>query len=201
MNRRKDQGLSVDGEREVGVVTGSLRGLGRSTLFVAVKMHDFMIGFEVPEDWQSHFDRKTGLVHTFDDDLMAKADDAEESDCSDNNFDTNGDWGEEEKALAREITSDLKSKQFVPLPTMFEFHEYRLMEEFVDEIEEGDKQDPLRYAIRGRGAFRRFKDTAHRLGVIDDWYAYREKAVVRLITRWVHDHDILIDDEPTTGAD
>ncbi len=166
-----------------------------------VKMHDLIFEFDGPEDWQVYFDRETGTIHSFDEDLMARAEDAEGSDQEDNEFETDHDWDEESKGLARLVARDWESKRFVPLPTKFDWHEYRRMEEFIDEMERGDKQDQLNYAIRGKGAFRRFKDAAHRLHVIDEWYAYREKSLVRFLAGWAKDHGITITDEPTTGAD
>ena len=55
-------------------------------------------------------------------------------------------------------------------------------------------------AIGGKGAFRRFKDAVHRLQVIDEWDAFREKALVRLLTRWAQDYGIAITDDPKVGA-
>ena len=45
-------------------------------------------------------------------------------------------------------------------------------------------QNDLEYAIHGKGAFRRFKDTAARLGVLDGWYRYLEAAYRREARRW-----------------
>jgi hypothetical protein len=168
---------------------------------VAMTMRDLIFGFEVPETWRAYLDQETGMVYNFDEDLMAKANDAEKSDRDDNDFETDHDWDEEAKVLARLIVSDFESKRFVALPTPFDFHEYRRMEEFIDQLAEGEIRRQLAYSIRGRSAFRRFKDAAHRLDVIDDWYAYREKALTRLISRWARLHDVLIADAPPEGGD
>ncbi|MGN1185079.1 MAG: hypothetical protein ACI4R7_07590 [Oliverpabstia sp.] len=44
------------------------------------------------------------------------------------------------------------------------------MEDFIyDEIPAGGVRDQFESAIRGRGAFRRFRNLAERMGVIDEW--------------------------------
>lgn len=44
---------------------------------------------------------------------------------------------------------------------------YRHMEEFIGSVADADAADQLGRAIRGKGAFRYFKDTLHRLGLQD----------------------------------
>ena len=45
-----------------------------------------------------------------------------------------------------------------PLPRQYDMNEYRMMEEFIYDLPAGRAQDALDVAIRGKGAFRRFKD-------------------------------------------
>lgn len=52
----------------------------------------------------------------------------------------------------------------------------------------------------GRGAFRRFKDAAHRLGVIDAWYAYRDNVARKLMLDWARVHGIPVDESPGRSA-
>ena len=39
-------------------------------------------------------------------------------------------------------------------------------------------------AIKGKGAFRYFKDTASRLGLLDEWYRYRANAMKEFVVDW-----------------
>ena len=48
----------------------------------------------------------------------------------------------------------------------------------------------LAHAIQGRGAFRRFKDTAFDLGIDQQWYAYQADAYKRIAARWCEENDI-----------
>lgn len=45
-------------------------------------------------------------------------------------------------------------------------------------------------AIDGKGDFRRFKDTAHHLGVIEQWYAFHDKAVIDFMQSRLEENDI-----------
>jgi hypothetical protein len=48
----------------------------------------------------------------------------------------------------------------------------------------------LRQAIRGKGAFRYFKDTVHRLNLLDAWYAYRDKTMKEFVIAWAEEHQV-----------
>ena len=65
------------------------------------------------------------------------------------------------------------SDDFIAVPDRFDFHEYRHMERFSLAQPDDRVRERLLDAIRGKGAFRHFKDTAHRLGVRDAWFEYR----------------------------
>jgi hypothetical protein len=51
-------------------------------------------------------------------------------------------------------------------------------------------------ALRGAGAFRRFKDTMHALGVASAWYAYRDSAYAEVARAWCESNDIEHDSSP-----
>ncbi len=70
--------------------------------------------------------------------------------------------GMDNEGLADEIEEN--PERYLRLPTKFEIHEYHIMEEFIWTLK-GEKADKLECAIRGRGAFRRFKDMVNRIGI------------------------------------
>ncbi|MDP7296790.1 MAG: UPF0158 family protein [Gammaproteobacteria bacterium] len=84
------------------------------------------------------------------------------------------DWQKEILPKVREV---LESGDYVPLPDKFEIHEYSIMEQFCLSIEDDDLQEKLLGAIRGRGAFHRFKDIIHQKEIENDWYRYRDNAL------------------------
>ena len=93
------------------------------------------------------------------------------------------DWQKPEAEIARTIAAD-SGERFVPAPTKFDFHEYRHMERFIDTVENPAVADQLWRAIKGKGAFRHFQDTANRLGLLERWWHYRKEAMKKFVIAW-----------------
>lgn len=108
---------------------------------------------------------KTGEVVFIEDEYLRKAEEEEPDD-------RNGLIGEEME-LAYDIIEN--EDNYHSLPTSFDINEYRMMENFCFTVANKEKRNILLRAIKGKGAFRRFKDTAMDLGVIEDWYTYRDE--------------------------
>lgn len=89
---------------------------------------------------------------------------------------------EEELELAYDIIDN--DNHYLELPSEYEIHEYRMMEDFCYTIENEKEQDTLLRAISGKGAFRRFKDTIGYLGVDRDWYDYRYERYKQIAIRF-----------------
>lgn len=58
---------------------------------------------------------------------------------------------------------------------------------------DGDVRYRLERAINGRGAFRMFKDTADDLGLLDEWYRFKERDELERAIRWCNDNDVPYD--------
>lgn len=95
--------------------------------------------------------------------------------------------GLDNEGLEDEI--DENPGRYLRLPTKFEIHEYHIMEEFIWSLN-GEKADKLEYAIKGRGAFRRFKDGINRMGISQQWYDFQEKYYRKLAIEWCRDHGL-----------
>ena len=78
----------------------------------------------------------------------------------------------------------LKTDHYLELPPRFDIHEYRIMERFCLSVEDDDIREELWDAIRGRGAFRRFKDRMHIYGMTEAWYRYRDAALRQKAIDW-----------------
>lgn len=83
----------------------------------------------------------------------------------------------------------LDAHGFYHLPTQYEIRDYDIMEEFTDTLS-GAAQEKLASALRGRGAFRRFKDTVHHLGIAEQWYAFQDEAYRRKAVEWCEENEI-----------
>ena len=98
--------------------------------------------------------------------------------------------GEDAPDLIEEIEGSLD--EYIILPGQYEIDEYSMMEEFIDSLPEGYKQDKLYDAISGRGAFRRFKDEVYELGLEQKWYKYRDSEYEKLVIEWCEKNSLEI---------
>lgn len=63
----------------------------------------------------------------------------------------------------------------IMLPNKFDIHEYRMIEEFIETIEDNLIHNQLLISKNGKGAFRKFKDTCINFNIIEDWYSLKLK--------------------------
>ena len=97
------------------------------------------------------------------------------------------DWQHDAIHIARDI---VETDHYLSLPDRFEIHEYHIMERFCLSVEDDDLRDDLCDAIRGRGAFRRFKDRMQAYGMAEAWYRYRDAALREIAMAWCEAHGI-----------
>ena len=115
------------------------------------KLSELILALDIPtEEFRTYFDRKTGTLVSIEDMMLSSLEDGEEEDP-----DGLADWQKEEYETAREIVAD-DGNRFIPPPDNYEFHEYRVMEEFIRSVDDEEIANQLWRAIDGRGAFRYF---------------------------------------------
>ena len=85
-------------------------------------------------------------------------------------------------------------EDYIPLPGQRDINEYRIMEEFISELPNAGNQNILDREIRGKGAFHRFKRKLHDLGLMQEWYRYREEAFERIAIKWCERYKIGIEE-------
>lgn len=116
------------------------------------------------QDSEYFLDRETGLIEWVSDMAMTEAE-------------------------QQEIYDRLDKHGFYRLPTQYEIRDYDIMEEFVGTLSGAD-YERLANAIRGRGAFRRFKDAVNRMGIAREWYAFQNEAYKQKAVEWCEENDI-----------
>jgi len=79
---------------------------------------------------------------------------------------------------------------WIAAPSQRDLGEYDIMVEFAESVTEPRANELLCVALEGRGAFRRFKDTLHRVGLAEEWYAFKRKAYMEIAKRWCDDNGI-----------
>lgn len=100
------------------------------------------------------------------------------------------DFPEWQRDVIRIAIDILETDDYLPLPTKFDIHEYSIMERFCRSIEDDDICEELCNAIRGRGAFSRFKDRIHEYGIADAWYKYLDGALREIAIAWCEENGI-----------
>ena len=63
---------------------------------------------------------------------------------------------------------------WVKVPDRYAQNEYGMMEDFIYSLENETAREWLSNAIRGRGAFRRFRGACERFHILDDWYDFTD---------------------------
>ncbi len=105
---------------------------------------------------------------------------------------------EKKKEVEIAYAFDENESDFLPFPSKYEVNEYQIMENFCYAQSKERVQDSLLDSIKGRGAFRRFRDTVDQFNLTEKWYAFQEQAFYEIAIEWCIDNEIAyIDDRPT----
>ena len=94
---------------------------------------------------------------------------------------------EEDERLLEEIDG---SNDYVAIERIPSHEAYQWMVDFVDEMVapvDEDAAEKLSIALNGKGAFRRFKDTLHRIDHqwLQAWYQWRDKQLEAALHEWL----------------
>jgi hypothetical protein len=141
------------------------------------------------EESVTRFDRQTGHIVSVDRHILSAFEEGEENELGEL-----PDWQKEGLEIARAVAGDA-GERFIAAPDKFDFHEYRHLERFIGTVENTRAAEELWRAIKGKGAFRYFKDTARRLGLLDQWYRYRDAAVKEHVLAWAEANEVTIEDD------
>lgn len=153
----------------------------------SVRLRDLIDTLDLPSEWSAWVDRETGTIVILDPETRAAGEEGDQEAAGD---------GMDERAWAAALAIASGVPRYVAVPDAFDFHEYRHMERFVAGQEDERVAEQLWRAIKGRGAFRQFKDTARHLGRLDEWFAYREQAAERHLLAWAEVNGIAVDRTP-----
>ena len=157
-----------------------------------VSLHEVVEELEaLGEESAAYLNRETGELYSIRDEEASVFEDGVDPDDV-------PEWLDDELPKIREV---LESEDWLSLPTRFDIHEWAIMDGFARSIDDTDLRDELLTAIRGRGAFRCFKDAVHRRGIHEDWYRHRTATLGRIAADWLDGHGVAyIDDLGATPA-
>jgi hypothetical protein len=151
-----------------------------------VLMDDVVEALElVADEMSSYVSSRTGEVITVTHEDLRLAEEDSAPDMPD--------WQHETVAQARQV---LESNEWLELPSKFEIHVWEMMDRFAASLSRESARAELLAAIRGSGAFRNFKDAIRRLGVEQQWFAHKQRALEELAREWLARHGF----SPSTKA-
>jgi len=136
------------------------------------------------DETTSYLHEETGEIIMVQDRQVRKADSLAEGEIDEEDL---PEWQQDFLPKVREAVHE---PEWLALPSKWDIHDYEIMEEFCHSVEDDDHREQLLRAIRGKGAFRYFRDTADRLGLTEDWYAFRDQAYEDISVNWLEAHDI-----------
>lgn len=149
---------------------------------VRVKLAEIVDGLECQSDEsQSFLNKETGEVVLVNNEYLRAVEDGDP-------VDDYSDWEQEQVMIAEQIIGE--TGDYIDLPSKFDIHEYRIMEDFCFSLADSELGEILLSLIKGRGAFGRFKDAIYRHGIQEQWYSYRENAFKEIAIDWCRDNGI-----------
>lgn len=148
---------------------------------VPVRLQKVIDALEEAADFNVHFlDKRTGEILMLTEEEWTAAEE-------DELISEYAEWQRDGILKAREI---LDSEHFVQLPDQTDIHEYEIMERFARDYHDSRTSAELLRSIKGKGAFRRFKDTMFDLGIQDEWNEFRSKQFEEIAVDWLEQEEI-----------
>ncbi|MBW2015173.1 MAG: hypothetical protein JRI69_15615 [Deltaproteobacteria bacterium] len=98
------------------------------------------------------------------------------------------DWEQDAIQVAIDVLES--EEDYILLPSQFDVHEYEIIEEFCISLDDEKLKDKMYRSIKGRGAFRRFKDNIFKYGIEKNWFQYRREAFKRKAIDWCEENNI-----------
>jgi hypothetical protein len=150
-----------------------------------VKLKDIIEAIEFLNDESTaYLNKKTGAIMTITDEDFSAAENQE-------SLNEYPEWQRDNIKRAGEILAN--EKDLIILPNKYDIHEYQIMEKFCLSIANRDISEDMYNAIKGRGAFSRFKENLNRYEIADQWYKYREEAISQIAIDWCESNHITFD--------
>jgi len=153
-----------------------------------VKLSEIIDAIELQSDeMAAYLNRRTGEIITISDEEVRAA---EEGDP----LEDYPEWQRDNISIAGDFLKN--EDDYLALPTKYDLNEYQIMEEFVLSLKDRRASELLYTSIKGKGAFRRFKDTLHRLQLAEEWYTYRDAALRQVAIDWCESNQVQFREGP-----
>lgn len=100
-----------------------------------------------------------------------------------------------------DLVENDKKGRFIPIKSQFPSEGWNQMEQFILSLDDLDdkKREYLLLSIKGRGAFRRFRDAVWNLGIRDQWFEFRDRERRKEVMNWLLSIDLITDEDVERG--
>ncbi|KAB2902700.1 MAG: hypothetical protein F9K27_15820 [Anaerolineae bacterium] len=153
---------------------------------LAIDSRELIFAFEYAEGIQAYLDLETGAIVQVSDEAFSALENLPvDDDDLEAALQHVEDWQQEILREAIPIQEGLGTR-YLKIPEVDSFEDYRDMADFIATIEDAHRRELLELAIRGKGAFRRFKDALHNYpNERERWFAFKEEQMRRRAMRWL----------------
>ena len=157
---------------------------------VAISLREFVGELDMVSDEMSVFlNRRTGEFAGFSHEQLAAAESEE---------DATG-YPEWQRELIQQAGEVLESDDYITLPSNWDIHDYEVMRNFCLSVEDEETREDLLDAIRGSGAFSRFRIMIQRRNLEEAWYRFRDQALADIAVEWLEDNGLVYVRDLDTG--
>ena len=109
-----------------------------------------------------------------------------EDDC-DGSLEHLPEWQRDVVVEAKRVRAD---KNFIALPGQYDINEYEIMERFCLSLDSESMQNNLLAALKGHGAFARFKSFIHTENIHENWFAFKNTALKQIAIDFLDSENI-----------
>lgn len=151
-------------------------------------MDDIALAMQLSDEFEESIrclDTETGEVVSIFRSVMDDVEEGNEEAISDY-----PEWMKEMAEDAEALLNDEK-RRFVEIPKISSHEAYEFMERFIWDIKDERVRNKLLGAIKGKGAFRRFKDTISEWPDLEKrWYEYEDESIKKEVLDWLESIEI-----------
>lgn len=152
-----------------------------------VKLNDILQALYFQGDDVSAFlDRKTNDVYLITDEDFDAADSGE-------GIEHYPEW-QRDSIMTASTIMDSEEDEYIKLPTKFEINAYDIMESFCLTQNDPAIRNEFYVAIKGKGAFSRFKRAIQVCRKEEEWNHFREAAYKQVAIRWCEENGMMYED-------
>lgn len=158
---------------------------------ITVSLRNFVDEMQIGSDGlHAYLNQVTGELVTISDDDIEVVQSGEDW----------ADYQDWQQSIFQNIAEILSpASEYLELPSKFEINEYEIMRDFCLSIANEEDSDLFLAAIRGSGAFRRFKDLIYRYGIEQDWFKFRDDAYKKVAVSWLESNGFDYTDDMNRG--